>query len=125
MTTLVSLVAAADGRYVAAAHEGAAEWHIYVAWESGERLRRRTRWWNASAVWDAALVAAIERAWHSPHLHVQLLDYDTPDEEADVHAPVTESCMLTVRTCSHTDPHGAGPPRRDTLAVQRTRGGLC
>ncbi|WFD18624.1 hypothetical protein MCAP1_000830 [Malassezia caprae] len=82
MTTLVSLVAAAEGRYVAAARELEAAWHIYVAWESAEPLRRRNRWWHASAAWDAPLAAAIERAWHSPHLHVQLLDYDTPDEDA-------------------------------------------
>ncbi|SHO76714.1 Hypothetical protein MSYG_1052 [Malassezia sympodialis ATCC 42132] len=98
MTALASIVPAADGRYVVAAHESETAWHIYVAWESADLRRRRTCWWHAPAIWDASLAAAIQRAWDQPHLHVQLLDYDTPDEDTEAQESMAESCMLTIHT---------------------------
>ena len=111
MTALASIVPAADGRYVVAAYESETAWHIYVAWESADLRRRRTCWWHAPAIWDASLAAAIQRAWDQPHLHVQLLDYDTPDEDTEAQESMAESCMLTVRVRSS---HRSIRPRAPT-----------
>ncbi|WFD22210.1 hypothetical protein MEQU1_000875 [Malassezia equina] len=39
----------------------------------------------------------MQRAWHGRRLHVDLLDYDTPDEEP-MSLSMDESCMLTIHT---------------------------
>lgn len=93
---LITVLAAPEGRYVATAQEGDAAWDVYVAWESSKLIRKRTRWWHTAASWDASLAEAMQRAWHGRRLHVDLLDYDTPDEEP-MSLSLGESCMLTVR----------------------------
>ena len=111
---LVNVVGASYGRYVALSVYWAEEWHVYVAFDAPEHSANIC-WWGRPVSWsdvekqcDSASPRDVREAWVSRALHVDLVDYDTPDEleEEDVrnqeieapchaHMPI-EPCVLTI-----------------------------
>ena len=111
---LVSVVGASYGRYVALSVYQAEEWHVYVAFDAPEHSANIC-WWGRPVSWsdvekqcDSACPRDVCEAWASRALHVELVDYDTPDEpeeedvrnqeiEAPCHAHMPcEPCVLTI-----------------------------
>ena len=111
---LVNVVGASYGRYVALSVYWAEEWHVYVAFDAPEHSANIC-WWGRPVSWsdvekqcDSASPRDVREAWVSRALHVDLVDYDTPDEleeedvrnqeiEAPCHAHMPfEPCVLTI-----------------------------
>ncbi|KOS15696.1 hypothetical protein Malapachy_2500 [Malassezia pachydermatis] len=99
---LVGVVAAPHGRYIALSTYERDEWRIYVSFD--DISRRRPRWWGRALTKkdlesleaaDPAWQAHIRDAWHGRSLQVEMLDYDTPDDDG-TEVVVADACRLLV-----------------------------